>query len=130
LFAVHHASDQIPDIAPPESVARATSAAAIWAPLRPFIAGERRLGEFVARRPWTAPAYEFFRFGLKQGWACLFGGIAVALMIATYKFYPSHAPLAYRVTSSFRGARRASPESITTAEGYGLRSRAKRRVPE
>jgi len=91
---VHHSPDKIPDIAPPDTVARATSAAAIWAPLRPFIAGERRLGQVMARRPWTSALYEFFRFGLKQGWACLFGGIAVALMIGTYRFYPAHAPLA------------------------------------
>jgi len=33
-------------------------------------------------------------FGLKQGWACLFGGIAVALMIGTWRFYPADAPVA------------------------------------
>lgn len=71
-----------------------SSAAAIWAPLRPFVAGEARLGRFMAQRRWTAAGYEFFRFGLKQGWACLFGGIAVALMIATYRFYAASAPLA------------------------------------
>jgi uncharacterized membrane protein YoaT (DUF817 family) len=70
------------------------SAAAIWPPLRPFIAGEQRLGRVMARRRWTAWLYEFLRFGVKQGWACLFGGIAVALMIATYRFYPANAPLA------------------------------------
>ena len=70
------------------------SAAAIWAPLRPFIAGERRLGRVMVRRRWTARLYEFGRFGVKQGWACLFGGIAVALMIGTYHFYPVQAPLA------------------------------------
>ena len=48
----------------------------------------------MARRRWTAWLYEFLRFGVKQGWACLFGGIAVALMIATYRFYPATAPLA------------------------------------
>jgi len=47
----------------------------------------------MARRRWTAGAYEFLRFGLKQGWACLFGGIAVALMIGSYKFYPHGAAL-------------------------------------
>jgi uncharacterized membrane protein YoaT (DUF817 family) len=70
------------------------SAAAIWPPLRRFISGERRLGRFMARRRWTAWCYEFFRFGLKQGWACLFGGIAVALMIATWRYYPANAALA------------------------------------
>jgi uncharacterized membrane protein YoaT (DUF817 family) len=70
-----------------------TSAAANWAPLRRFIALEARLGRRMAQRRWTAGLYEFLRFGLKQGWACLFGGIAVALMIATYGWYPAHSPL-------------------------------------
>lgn len=48
----------------------------------------------MARRRSTAWLYEFLRFGIKQGWACLFGGIAVALMIATYRLYPANAPLA------------------------------------
>ena len=77
----------------PEEV-RPASAAAIWPPLRPFISGEQRLGRLMARKRWTAWLYEFVRFGLKQGWACLFGGIAVALMIATWRFYPAGTALA------------------------------------
>jgi uncharacterized membrane protein YoaT (DUF817 family) len=84
---VHYRSDQQPDTAAPTP-----SAAATWAPLRRFISCEAKLGRFMARRRWTALGYEFFRFGLKQGWACLFGGIAVALMITTYSFYPAHVP--------------------------------------
>ena len=76
------------DIAKP-----AQSAAAIWAPLKPFIAGEARLGRIMAERCWTAWFYEFLRFGAKQGWACLFGGIAVIMMIGTWRFYPATAPL-------------------------------------
>src|SRR5260370_33640346 len=70
------------------------SAAAIWPPLRPFIAGEQRLGRVMARQRWTAWLYELLRFGVKQGWACLFGGIPVGLMIATSRFYPRSAALA------------------------------------
>jgi uncharacterized membrane protein YoaT (DUF817 family) len=70
------------------------SAAAIWPPLRRFIAFETRLGRFMAQRPWSSALYEFFRFGIKQGWACLFGGIAVALMLMTWRWYPADAPLA------------------------------------
>jgi uncharacterized membrane protein YoaT (DUF817 family) len=70
------------------------SAAALWAPLKPFIAGEARLGRAMARRRWTAALYEFLRFGAKQAWACLFGGIAVALMIGTFRYYLAGAPLA------------------------------------
>jgi uncharacterized membrane protein YoaT (DUF817 family) len=80
---VHYLPNPKPDIAEP-----ATSAAAFWPPLRPFIARERRLGRTMSRRRWTAALYEFLRFGIKQGWACLFGGIAVALMIGTWRFYP------------------------------------------
>lgn len=74
--------------------AREQSAAALWPPLKRFIAGEARLGLAMAQRRWTSAAYEFLRFGMKQGWACLFGGLAVALMIATWRFYPATAPLA------------------------------------
>jgi hypothetical protein len=72
---------------------RGPSAAAIWPPLRPFIAGEYQLGRFMARRRWTSALYEFLRFGVKQAWACLFGGITVFLIIATWWFYPAAAPL-------------------------------------
>jgi uncharacterized membrane protein YoaT (DUF817 family) len=33
-------------------------------------------------------------FGFKQGWACLFGGLMLALLIGTHLFYPANAPLA------------------------------------
>jgi uncharacterized membrane protein YoaT (DUF817 family) len=85
---VHHASNPAPDITEP-----ATSAAAIWSPLRRFIAGKRRLGCYMSQWRWTAALYEFLRFGIKQGWACLFGGIAVAMMIGTWRFYPAGAAL-------------------------------------
>ncbi|HSG34680.1 MAG TPA: DUF817 domain-containing protein, partial [Sphingomonadaceae bacterium] len=32
-------------------------------------------------------------FGFKQGWACLFGGLMLALLLATHLFYPDDAPL-------------------------------------
>jgi uncharacterized membrane protein YoaT (DUF817 family) len=89
LRRVHYSPNEQADIS--ESAA---SAAAIWPPLRRFIDGEHRLGLAMARRRWTAAIYEFLRFGVKQGWACLFGGIAVALMIGTYRFYPAGTPLA------------------------------------
>ncbi len=37
---------------------------------------------------------EFIVFGLKQGWACLFGGLLLALMLATAWWWPAGAPLA------------------------------------
>lgn len=69
------------------------SAAAIWPVLRPFIAGERALGARMARNAWTSALYEFVRFGMKQAWACLFGGAVVFLLIATYLVYPKDAAL-------------------------------------
>ncbi|WP_416463871.1 DUF817 domain-containing protein [Sphingomonas sp. VDB2] len=38
-------------------------------------------------------AFEFLLFGFKQGWACLFGGLMLTLLLATHLFYPSEAPL-------------------------------------
>ena len=46
------------------------------------------------RGPIVAALYEFLRFGVKQGWACLFGGLMVALLIGTHLFYPPGAALA------------------------------------
>lgn len=70
------------------------SAARNWPFLAGFVAAERRLGE-RARAAGSGPAfaYEFLRFGVKQGWACLFGGLLCALLIGTHLFYPADAPL-------------------------------------
>jgi uncharacterized membrane protein YoaT (DUF817 family) len=78
----------------PDITIQHPSAAAIWRPLRPFILGEAKLARAMAARRWSAALYEFLRFGLKQGWACLFGGIAVLAMIVTWRFYPANAVLA------------------------------------
>jgi uncharacterized membrane protein YoaT (DUF817 family) len=42
---------------------------------------------------WRAHTYEFLLFGFKQGWACLFGGLFLALLIATHLLYPRNAAL-------------------------------------
>ncbi|MFN3867998.1 MAG: DUF817 domain-containing protein [Hyphomicrobiaceae bacterium] len=71
------------------------SAARTWPPLERFIAAEQRIGEAAASRgPLPHFAYEFVRFGIKQGWACLFGGLMLALLVATHLFYPRGAMLA------------------------------------
>jgi hypothetical protein len=70
------------------------SAAANWAPLARFIAADERIAHWAGKRPATAFLYEFVRFGLKQGWACLFGGAMVGLLIATSLWYPRGALLA------------------------------------
>ena len=38
-------------------------------------------------------AYEFLWFGLKQGWACLFGGLMLALIVGTFLWWPETAPI-------------------------------------
>src|SRR3977135_3247349 len=70
------------------------SAARIWAPLARFIEAEARLGDWAERRPVTPAVYELGRFGVKQGWACLFGALLLALLIGTHLFYPKGAFLA------------------------------------
>ena len=71
------------------------SAARLWAPLARFVAWEAALGARAeARGRLSHAAYEFLRFGVKQAWACLFGAVMLALLIATHLFYPQGAPLA------------------------------------
>lgn len=72
----------------PDVPKKTDSAALIWAPLARYVDAEARLGRWAARRPATSHLYEFLRFGIKQGWACLFGGAMVALLIATHLWYP------------------------------------------
>ncbi|WP_340587689.1 DUF817 domain-containing protein [Erythrobacter alti] len=46
--------------------------------------------------PPAGPAswlYEFVLFGFKQAWACLFGALLLALLLATHLFYPDDAAL-------------------------------------
>jgi len=43
---------------------------------------------------WPSRIYEFLLFGFKQAWACLFGALLLALLIATHLFYPKDAALA------------------------------------
>lgn len=50
-----------------------------------------------AAQPGSGPAawlYEFALFVFKQGWACLFGALLLALLLGTHLFYPASAPLA------------------------------------
>ena len=69
------------------------SAANQWAPLARFIATDVRLGHWAGKRRSTLFIYEFVRFGVKQAWACLFGGAMVALIVGTFLWYPRGAAL-------------------------------------
>jgi len=44
--------------------------------------------------PTSQAIFEFISFGIKQAWACLFGGLMLAMLIGTYLFYPAEASLA------------------------------------
>ena len=48
----------------------------------------------TVRGPVTGALFEFVSFGVKQAWACLFGGLMLALLLASFLFYPDNAPLA------------------------------------
>jgi len=49
---------------------------------------------WAGRSKWHGWAYEFLLFGLKQAWACLFGGLMLALLVGTHLWWPDGAPLA------------------------------------
>lgn len=59
-----------------------------------FAAIREALERFEPRPGWRAWGYEFLLFGFKQGWACLFGGLMLGLLLATHLFYPDNAALA------------------------------------
>ncbi|MCJ2186385.1 DUF817 domain-containing protein [Novosphingobium beihaiensis] len=59
-----------------------------------FGAIRARLEAFEPRPGWRAWLYEFLLFGFKQGWACLFGALLLALLLGTHLFYPQNAVLA------------------------------------
>lgn len=66
----------------------------LYGPLARWVAFDERMGRWAEQGPWRTFLYEFFRFGVKQGWACLFGGLMLALLVATRLYYPSDALLA------------------------------------
>lgn len=78
-----------------QPAASKSSSAKLWPFTARFVAAEERLAQAAeSRGPWASGLYEFIRFGIKQGWACLFGGLMVALLIATKLWYPAGLSLA------------------------------------
>jgi uncharacterized membrane protein YoaT (DUF817 family) len=67
------------------------SSALGWVWLSRFIAVDRRLAQRASGNRATRFIYEFIRFGMKQAWACLFGGAMLALLLATHLWYPKDA---------------------------------------
>lgn len=55
---------------------------------------DARMRPWAARSPLNAGLHEFLLFGLKQAWACLFGGTMLALLVCTRILYPQDAPIA------------------------------------
>lgn len=53
-----------------------------------------RLEAYTPRTASGRFLWEFFLFGFKQAWACLFGGILLALLLLTKWLWPSTASLA------------------------------------
>lgn len=58
-----------------------------------FEAIRLRLEAFDPGTGWRLALYEFLLFGFKQGWACLFGGLLLALLLGTHLLYPDGAAL-------------------------------------
>lgn len=58
-----------------------------------FEAFRERLEAFDPGSGWRLWLYEFLLFGFKQAWACLFGGLLLALLLVTHLFYPDDAAL-------------------------------------
>lgn len=58
-----------------------------------FAAIRARLEAFAPPPGPPSWLYEFALFVFKQGWACLFGGLMLALLLATHLFYPIDATL-------------------------------------
>lgn len=59
-----------------------------------FAAIRGRLEAYAPPPGWRSWLYEFLLFGFKQGWACLFGALMLALLLGTHLFYPRSAALA------------------------------------
>ena len=52
------------------------------------------LRQRFVKGPFSVAAYEFLVFGIKQAWACLFGGLMLALLLLSYLYYPADGALA------------------------------------
>jgi len=52
-----------------------------------------RLQTAADRAAWSRYGFEFLMFGIKQAWACLFGGAMLALLLATHLWWPEGVPV-------------------------------------
>ena len=58
-----------------------------------YILTHRReaLRSYTVKGPVSAALFEFVAFGIKQAWACIFGGLLLAIILATHWWYPEPA---------------------------------------
>ena len=56
-------------------------------------AGREALRARWVKGAWSLGLFEFISFGIKQAWACLFGGVMLSLLLVTHFFYPDAAAL-------------------------------------
>ncbi len=70
--------------------------AGLWLRMRAaFVYTDARLHMSTRTRgAWATVLHELLWFGAKQAWACLFGALMLALLFATWRWYPHAAPLA------------------------------------
>lgn len=54
--------------------------------------------------PWRSALFEFVMFGIKQAWACLYGGTMLALLILTMLFWPKEGAVLSRFDFLFLAA--------------------------
>lgn len=65
-----------------------------WTQWQDWLSGQREnVRQRLVRGPVGAAFFEFLSFGIKQGWACIFGGLLLALILLTHLFYPEGAPI-------------------------------------
>ena len=67
------------------------STAAQWPASRRAIGWKRAFAAWAAWQPVTATVFEFVLFGVKQAWACLFGGLMLAVLLVMRWSYPQDA---------------------------------------
>ena len=82
--------------APPATPASAgvTDVGRTRPPATRFTRIRARLEAAAPERGMPAFLYEFLLFGFKQGWACLFGALMLALLLGTHLWWPANAPVA------------------------------------
>lgn len=60
-----------------------------WTQWQDWLSARReRTRQRLVRGAWSTALFEFLSFGIKQGWACIFGGLLLALMLCTHLYYP------------------------------------------